>query len=169
MPHRPMLPAYTLALATMILHRSRPAHADGENRPGSNPPAPSFTRDIRPILAAHCLKCHGATTQKADLDLSSPATMAKGGSSGPAIEPGVSSNSLLYEQVSKHVMPPGKAAKLTAAEIRLIARWIDAGAPADGAKHDPAAAIAPTHWAFRPPVKSVPPAVQCRLDSTLAG
>ena len=62
-------------------------------------------------------------------------------------------------------MPPGKAAKLSAAEIRLIARWIDAGAPADGAKHDPAAAIAPTHWAFRPPVKSVPPAV--RAASTL--
>ena len=29
-------------------------------------------------------------------------------------------------------MPPGKAAKLTDEQIRLIARWIDAGALSDG-------------------------------------
>ena len=79
--------------------------------------APSFRREIQPILAEHCLKCHGEATRKADLDLRSPATIAKGGVSGPAIERGASSKSLLYEQISTHVMPPGKAAKLSAAQI----------------------------------------------------
>ena len=54
------------------------ARADGDAR-GRKPPAPSFSREIQPILAGHCLKCHGSTTQKADLDLRSPATMEKGG------------------------------------------------------------------------------------------
>ena len=105
-------------------------------------------------------------TRKADLDLSSPATMAKGGASGPAIERGASSKSLLYEQISKHAMPPGKAAKLSAVQIELVARWIDAGAPSDLAASEAAAAVAPVHWAFRPPVKSVLPAVErTRADS----
>ena len=36
-------------------------------------------------------------------------------------------------------MPPGKAAKLSDEQIRLIARWIDAGAPADRGANDAAA------------------------------
>ena len=123
-------------------------------------PAPSFKREIQPILAEHCLKCHGEATRKADLDLRSPATMAKGGVSGPAIERGASRKSLLYEQISMHVMPPGKAAKLSAVQIGLFARWIDAGAPSDLAVDEATAVVAPLHWAFRPPVKSALPAVK---------
>ena len=128
MRFRPSFPVAIPAIATAIFSAFVLARADGEERGDRNAAAPSFSREIQPILAGHCLKCHGSTTRKADLDLSSPATMEKGGASGPAIERGESSKSLLYEQVSKHVMPPGKSAKLTAEQIRVIARWIDAGA-----------------------------------------
>jgi len=123
-------------------------------------PEPSFSRDVLPILRVHCLKCHGSETRKADLDLRSPARMEKGGASGPAIVKGSASSSLLYENVSTYAMPPGKAAKLTDEHIRLIARWIDAGAASDGDVDRSGGPSAPTHWAFRPPVKRGPPAVK---------
>jgi hypothetical protein len=115
-------------------------------------PAPSFSRDVRPILAAHCVRCHGGASTKADLDLSSPARVVKGGASGPAVVKGSAADSLLYEQVSSRAMPPGKARKLTAEQVGVIGRWIDAGAPSDVAAGTTTTA-ASMHWAFRPPVK----------------
>ena len=142
-------------LSAVLAARTASAHdADRTAAP------PSFPRDILPILSAHCLKCHGAATRKADLDLRSPARMEKGGESGAAIVRGAASKSLLYENVSNHTMPPGKAAKLTAQQIALIARWIDAGAPSHGNEDRTESSAAPTHWAFRPPVKHPAPAVQ---------
>jgi hypothetical protein len=135
--------------------------ADSELRLEGTSPAPSFRRVVEPILAEHCLKCHGSATQKADLDLRSPATIEKGGVSGPAMVRGASSKSLLYEQISKRVMPPGKAAKLTAEQVRVIASWIDAGAPGDGAATgSPPKSSGLRHWAFQPPVKLAIPTVK---------
>jgi Protein of unknown function (DUF1553)/Protein of unknown function (DUF1549)/Planctomycete cytochrome C len=160
MRFRSICPAGAAFFAAAILSGYVAARADGDPRAERKPPAPSFRREIEPILARHCLKCHGPATRKADLDLSNPATMEKGGASGPAIERGASSKSLLYEQISKHVMPPGKAAKLSAEQVGLFARWIDAGAPSDLTASEPAAVAAPLHWAFRPPVKSAIPAIK---------
>ena len=147
-------------VAVAILSAFASARADGDGRVEGAPHVVSFSREIQPLLTEHCLHCHGSTTQKADLDLRSPATIEKGGVSGPAIERGSSSKSLLYEQVSNRVMPPGKAAKLTDEQIRLIARWIDAGAPADAVADRAALVRERTHWAFRPPVKSAIPSVK---------
>src|SRR5260370_1424821 len=40
----------------------------------SAPTEVNFNRDIRPILANQCLKCHGPDLKKAGLDLQNPAT-----------------------------------------------------------------------------------------------
>src|SRR5262245_51415439 len=48
---------------------------------------PSLDRDIRPLLKARCIKCHGPNKPKGELNLASPRAMARGGSSGPAVEP----------------------------------------------------------------------------------
>ncbi len=160
MRHWRSFPAHLTAFITAFLSAIAAARAGGDQGASGKLPVPSFTREIRPILAAHCLKCHGGSTRKADLDLSSPVTMRTGGVSGPAIEPGASTKSLLYEQVTTRVMPPGKAAKLTAEQIGVIGRWIDAGAPSDGTANDTPAATAPVHWAFRPPAKSRLPVVR---------
>src|SRR5262245_16493292 len=75
--------------------------------------APRFEKDVLPILTAHCLKCHGGEAKKSGLDLRTVTAMLQGGTSGPVLVKGHADKSLLYEQVSKQVMPPGKAAKLT--------------------------------------------------------
>ena len=47
-----------------------------------------FNRDIRPILANNCLKCHGGEAKiKGGLRLTSRAELLKGGDTGAAIDP----------------------------------------------------------------------------------
>ncbi|NIP96524.1 MAG: hypothetical protein GWO24_25070, partial [Akkermansiaceae bacterium] len=41
-----------------------------------------FEEDIRPILEANCVKCHGEEKQKGKLRLDAPAHLRKGGDSG---------------------------------------------------------------------------------------
>ena len=101
------------------------------------PPVPSFEKDVRPLLDAKCARCHGGKTKKADLDLSTPAGVLKGGESGPAVVAGKPEKSLLYEKVHKGEMPPAKKDALAPAEIETLRRWI-----ADGAKMPPGSAEA---------------------------
>jgi mono/diheme cytochrome c family protein len=90
-----------------------------------------FARDIQPIFASHCLKCHGAEKQKNGLRLDLRAAALKGGDSGRAIVPGESAQSLLIPLVAglddDKVMPP-KGERLTVEQISLLRGWIDQGA-----------------------------------------
>ena len=118
-----------------------------------------YARDVKPLLAAHCYKCHGATQQKNGLRLDTAASALKGGENGPAYQPGSSRGSLLL-QVAKGAhaeIPrmPYKRAALDEAAIATLAAWIDEGAKApDGEQPDSA-----QHWAFLPPVRPPVPAV----------
>src|SRR5262245_21951072 len=47
-----------------------------------------FEREVRPIFADACFKCHGAAKQESDLRLDSRERMLSGGVSGAAIVPG---------------------------------------------------------------------------------
>ncbi|MEI6236153.1 MAG: c-type cytochrome domain-containing protein [Planctomycetota bacterium] len=92
---------------------------------------PEFAKDVAPLLAKHCLSCHGPNDPDGGLVLERHASLLKGGESGAAILPGKSSASLLVRLIESHdktVMPPGKRKKLDAAEITTIKSWIDAGA-----------------------------------------
>ena len=66
------------------------------------PVAPSvdYTREVKPILTARCTSCHGAIRQKAGLRLDTAEFVRRGGESGPAVEPGKSSESLLIDRVT---------------------------------------------------------------------
>src|SRR5262245_45723622 len=86
-------------------------------------PVPRFESDVRPILAANCLICHGSEMQQAGLDLRDRDSILKGGRSGPAIQRGLPESSLLLEKVIHGAMPPTKT-KLSEHEIDLIRRWI---------------------------------------------
>jgi Planctomycete cytochrome C len=112
----------------------------------------TYAKDIRPLLEASCLRCHGEERAKADLRLDSlPSTLA-GGKDGKVVIAGESKNSLLVAaaaQVNNDVAmppkrgpghggppagpggpggfgPPPKA--LTAEQVGLIRAWIDQGA-----------------------------------------
>ena len=83
-------------LRTLLLLFAPPTAVCGGDVPagvgprGEGPAArvPSFQGEIRPLFEAKCLRCHGGQARKADLDLSTPAGVMKGGESGPAVVPG---------------------------------------------------------------------------------
>lgn len=102
---------------------------DGAGGPGPVPEV-SFQTDVRPILAANCLACHGAGGGNGGLDLSSRAGLLAGGAGGPSVAPGQPDSSLLVFRLETDNaalrMPPG--GPLTEAQIGLIREWIAEGA-----------------------------------------
>lgn len=89
--------------------------------------APTYQKNIRPLLQAKCFRCHSDKVHKAELDLSSMAGISKGGESGPVVVAGKPEESLLYEKVHEGTMPPGKKDRLSETEVALIKNWIAAG------------------------------------------
>lgn len=93
-----------------------------------------FTRDIAPILADTCLKCHGASKQKGGLDLRTPDSIRLGGDGGPVIDPSKPDASELLVRLrlplsdEDHMPPKGKP-QPTEAQIAAIEAWIKSGAP----------------------------------------
>ena len=128
-----------------------------------------FEQKVRPLLADHCLGCHGggAGEPKGGLRLDSKAGWEKGGANGPVIRVGRAFESPLLKAVRRQpgveAMPPagdGRRA-LTQQEAGVLAQWIAMGAPdprdgkAVGKKAD-----ARAHWAFQPVVAPTRPAVR---------
>ncbi|MFM7208153.1 MAG: PSD1 and planctomycete cytochrome C domain-containing protein [Planctomycetaceae bacterium] len=110
-----------------------------------------FNRDVRPILSENCFYCHGqdAAKREADLrlDVRDAAVAAR------AIVPGEPGASSLLERINSTdpdvLMPPPHAnRRLSAEQKTLLDRWIR-----EGAEYRP-------HWAYVPPVRQSPPAVQ---------
>ena len=126
-------------------------------------PADHFEKAVRPLLAEHCLGCHGAAGKrvKGGLDLTSRAHLLAGGDSGPVVVPGDAAKSLLVAVVKydgEMKMPP--KGKLKDADIAVLTAWVQAGAPwpdAEVAVAAPAKKAGPlftpeqkAFWAFQP-------------------
>src|SRR5947209_13117930 len=89
---------------------------------------PTFEKDIRPILKAHCFDCHGEGEKlKGGLDLRLQRLMLKGGDEGPVIVPGKPEKSLLIKLVQSGEMPK-REKKLTPEQVAMIKTWIATGA-----------------------------------------
>jgi cytochrome c553 len=142
-----------LALSLSIpaaLALSGAALARSPQEPAVPAAAPDFARDVRPILAASCVRCHGAAKQKGRLRLDTRDGLLTGGEYGPVVAPGRPQDSPLYTNLVEsdpiHRMPQ-EADPLPAGEIDTLRRWIAAGAPwpdglvvADASRPAPAAA-----------------------------
>jgi len=112
-----------------------------------------FGRDVRPILSDKCYHCHGPDETgrkgKLRLDTREGALRVKNGST--VIVPGKSADSDLVLRITSadedDMMPPpdAKMARLTPAEVDILKRWIDEGAPYQN------------HWAFAPLAPATPP------------
>jgi hypothetical protein len=91
--------------------------------------AVSFSKDVLPILKTSCQKCHGGKDGKGGVDLSSYASMKKGGKSGPVFVEGDPDKSPLVSSISgdKPDMPK-KAAPLSKAQVTTISTWVKEGA-----------------------------------------
>lgn len=125
-----------------------------------------FERDVRPILKAYCLDCHGGSGEpKGKLDLRLKRFAERGGTSGASIVPGQPDESLLLMRVQDGEMPPGEK-KVPPEQIAIIERWIATGAKTlrDEPEALPAGIdITPEErafWAYQPIAKPEPPATK---------
>lgn len=119
---------------------------------------PSFTRDIKGLLSNRCIRCHGPDPEDRHgggehglrLDTFAGASEDLGGYA--ALVPGDAEASELIARITATdpdiVMPPPEAGEpLSAAEVDLLRRWIEAGAT-----YEP-------HWAYVPISRPAVPAV----------
>jgi mono/diheme cytochrome c family protein len=67
---------------------------------------PSFARDVAPVLARWCVRCHGARTQGGGLRLDSYPALMRGGDSGPPVIAGDAPSSLLVAKIERRDRPP---------------------------------------------------------------
>jgi hypothetical protein len=127
-------------------------------RPGgrySLPDQVSYNFHIRPILSDRCFKCHGpdAAQRKARLRLDTREGLfgsLKEKEEGYVIVPGRPHESDLFRRIASSdtadlMPPPSSHLALTAAEVKLIERWIR-----QGAKYE-------KHWALIPPAPQTVP------------
>ncbi|MGV3772882.1 MAG: DUF1553 domain-containing protein [Verrucomicrobiales bacterium] len=93
-----------------------------------------FQKDVKPILEASCLKCHGSEKPKGGFSVANREVLLKSGENGPHLVPGKSLESHLLLVSAKMVpdmeMPPeGKAPEVNAQQLGILRAWIDQGAP----------------------------------------
>jgi uncharacterized membrane protein len=91
--------------------------------------ATSFST-VQPLLTANCVKCHGAQNPKAGIDLTSYASVMKGGTQGPIVKPGDPAGSMLVMALrgkGAKQMPVG-APPLPESDIAKFEAWIKDGA-----------------------------------------
>lgn len=96
----------------------------------SGPQAVDFERDVRPILEAACIGCHGPRKQRANFRADRREDFFAPGAAGPLIVPGNAGKSRLIAIVSGEVkdMKSAEDHLLPESEIALLKAWINAGA-----------------------------------------
>ncbi|MGB7160030.1 MAG: PSD1 and planctomycete cytochrome C domain-containing protein [Tepidisphaeraceae bacterium] len=120
-----------------------------------------FAKDVQPILAKHCVSCHGEKKSKGHLRLDVKNLAMEGGTSGKSIVAGQGAKSLLIQRLrgegDEDQMPLDKD-PLPDEQIAVIAKWIDQGAtwPEEYAGGNVARQ---QHWAFVKPVRPAVPEV----------
>ena len=121
------------------------------------------------LLEKRCVGCHNSETRQSGLDLTRRDLAIRGGDRGPAMVPGKSKESLLYQAIAHQTKPnmPKSAAKLSDSEIATVAAWIDQGVPwgeTVAAKPQPKL----KHWAFEPIGRATPPRPGNPIDAFLS-
>ena len=112
----------------------------------------SFSRDVVPILRGNCQGCHRPGKTKGGLDLTTYATLAKGGKEDPGFVAGAPDKSRIVQEVTgDEPTMPKEGDPLTAAEISVIHRWI-----AQGAKDDSSTAPSRHHLSAPPVYRQLP-------------
>jgi len=84
----------------------------------------TFEKDVRPILKAYCLDCHGGGDElQGKLDLRLRRFVLQGGESGAGIVLGRPDLSLLIKRMKSGEMPPSEK-KVPKEQVAIIERWI---------------------------------------------
>ncbi len=133
-------------------------------RPQDLAAAKIFDAEIAPILAKHCLECHGRSVQSGKLALGTETTALAGGATGPAVVPGKPDESLLLDYVDSGEMPRDRP-PLNDVEKQRLRRWIVDGAKWGTPEIDPFLVTTDRRagynwWSFRPVREITPPVVR---------
>jgi hypothetical protein len=120
-----------LILAVVAMSGAAAAHeADDASNAKRKEADRFFLEEVRPLLAARCISCHGADKVEGGLRLDSRKAALAGGDSGPALVPGKPNKSLLLMAIKRThkvlEMPPKD--KLANKDIAVLERWIRSGA-----------------------------------------
>ncbi|MGE3818377.1 MAG: PSD1 and planctomycete cytochrome C domain-containing protein [Isosphaeraceae bacterium] len=120
-----------------------------------------YTSEVKPLLARHCVTCHGEKRPRGGLRLDTAAGALRGGDLGPSVVPGNPEESPLIEAVRGDGgidRMPLKRTPLSESEIETLRGWIEAGAKAPSDERP--TTLSETHWAFAPPQRPTPPNVK---------
>jgi cytochrome c553 len=95
----------------------------------SEPDNRLFREKVAPVLETRCVRCHGDTASKGDLNLTTLANLFKGGKSGPAVVPRKPDESVLLDKITGNPPEmPLKEKPLSEDEVAGIRNWIEDGA-----------------------------------------
>jgi cytochrome c553 len=122
-----------------------------------------FEKEVRPVLADNCYKCHGEKKQKSGLRLDSREFILKGGEIGPVVVLGKPEVSRLILSVNhtkpKEVEPmPSVEEKLSDKAVAALTEWVRQGLPWP-AEAAPVVHDSSKHWAFQPVATPTAPAI----------
>lgn len=136
----------------------------------SNQEIQFYKTKVQPILAKHCLECHGDNLEDlgGGLALISRHAMLAGGDSGPAVDLTKPAKSVFLDAINygDYEMPP--SGKLPPAERAILTQWIELGLPWDPKDADKVIQIpkedvpqvndqTKAFWSFRPVVAPAVP------------
>ncbi len=117
-----------------------------------------FGRDVLPVLANRCYRCHGPDPgpRQAGLRLDVRENAVAERKGRVVIRPGAPDRSELLRRITSldpevQMPPPGEGARLDPEQVKRLATWI-----AEGAEYS-------EHWAFRPLARGIPPTI-ARVD-----
>ena len=129
-----------------------------------------FKTKVKGLFMDQCIRCHGGEKIKGKLDMSTRAKLLKGGFEEKGFVPGDHKNSFLWKTISHEAEPfmPNKKPKMKQADIDIIAKWIDLGAPYDAPLVDQKEEVKEfsitkgdrNFWSFLPLAKVEPPKVK---------
>ena len=79
------------------------------------------------VIETHCVGCHSGASPEGALNLSTRSGLLKGSESGMVFDESKWQDSVLWQQVSEHAMPPEE--RLSESQIGAIAEWLAKKAP----------------------------------------
>lgn len=159
------LSALLLLLSCSIAGGAEPGSVDAKDS------AAFFDSEVKPILIAHCLKCHGGDGKaKGGLFLTNRESILKGGDSGAAVSLEKPHESLIMEAVNYSSMEMPPSGKLSSDKIAVLKKWIELGLPwgtggelaartTDHHGPPPVDDTSKAFWSFQPVGKPSPPKI----------
>jgi len=130
-----------------------------------------FEKEVRPILTAKCVKCHGGEEKVAsEFFLTSRAATIRGGELGPAVDLAKPEESQLLQAIRYEALEMPPSGRLPKEQLAILERWVREGLPWPARLESEPKHVAEKkpgvtgedrqYWAYRPVVEPPVPAAK---------